>query len=301
VCFATMDAPCPPEHDTFTTVLSSGLIIGLVISYIPQHLRIILKRSSEGFSPWFLMLGSTASAAAMLNIIALQWSVLQCCRTISAGSCLESLGGIIQISLTWFLFTLILVLYMIYFPVHLKYAPAATFHDEDGRVHIAPPVRTEEWRLAITLSWVVAVHIVLIGFVTFLLVLTGVGRTTIGIWAGFLGVTSAISAAFQYFPQLLYTYRSKKVGALSIPMMCIQTPGAVLMVVSIAIRPGTDWTSWAPFAVAGIMQGALLAMCIVWHFRERRLGLDDFGHPVNAPAQPHPATPDERTHLLTHS
>lgn len=52
------------------------------------------------------------------------------------------------------------------------------------------------------------------------------------------------------------------------------------MVLSIALRPGTNWTSWATFAVAGIMQGTLLVMCICWKIRQKRLGLDDFGHNI---------------------
>ncbi|KAG6874948.1 hypothetical protein C0992_005850 [Termitomyces sp. T32_za158] len=99
-------------------------------------------------------------------------------------------------------------------------------------------------------------------------------------WATFLGVSSALLAAIQYAPQLIHTYRAKIVGALSIPMMCIQSPGAILMVLSIALRPGTNWTSWITFAVSGIMQGSLLAMCIVFHLRQRRLGLDEFGNPL---------------------
>ena len=62
-------------------------------------------------------------------------------------------------------------------------------------------------------------------------------------WATFLGVSSALLATVQYTPQLIHTYRLKLVGALSIPMMLIQTPGGVLMVTSIALREGTNWTS----------------------------------------------------------
>jgi hypothetical protein len=40
--------------------------------------------------------------------------------------------------------------------------------------------------------------------------------------------------------------------------MAIQVPGSVLFVISIAIRPGTNWTSWIPYAVTGAMQGGLL-------------------------------------------
>ena len=62
-------------------------------------------------------------------------------------------------------------------------------------------------------------------------------------WATFLGVSSALLATVQYAPQILHTYRMKLVGALSIHMMLIQTPGGILMVTSIALRKGTNWTS----------------------------------------------------------
>ncbi len=79
---------------------------------------------------------------------------------------------------------------------------------------------------------------VFFAFVTFLLLGTESSShsTRLTWWATFLGVSSTLLAAFQYLPQIVHTYRHKLVGALSIPMMCIQTPGAILMVTSIAIR-----------------------------------------------------------------
>ena len=74
------------------------------------------------------------------------------------------------------------------------------------------------------------------------------------LWTMFLGVTSALLAAFQYIPQIAHTWGIKLVGALSIPMMCIQTPGAVLMVLSIALRPGTNWTSESPLQIGGSLR-----------------------------------------------
>jgi len=64
-------------------------------------------------------------------------------------------------------------------------------------------------------------------------------------------------------------------------MMLIQTPGGILMVTSIALRKGTNWTSWITFAVAAILQGCLLIMCCVWKIRQDKLGIDDFGNPVD--------------------
>ncbi|GBE83663.1 hypothetical protein BKA93DRAFT_816135 [Sparassis latifolia] len=282
-----MSETCVPHHDYAANLLTGFLCIGITISYLPQHLRIILTKSSEGFSPWFLLLGSTSSASAMLNIIVMQWGIVKCCRVLSFGNCVESVAGIFQVFLTWFLFVLILVLYMIYYPRHLKYAELdVDMHDNRPPHHIKTPVPNDEWRLSIILSWVVFLHILFITFVTFLLLSTKPSpdpsrrSTQISLWATFLGVTSAALATLQYLPQLTKTYRLKLVGALSIKSMLMQSPGAVLMVLSVALRPDTNWTTWLVYAVAGILQGALLIMCICWRVRQRRLGIDDFGNPL---------------------
>jgi PQ loop repeat len=93
-------------HNSLAFTLSACISVGLVASYLPQHYRIISSRSSEGFSPWFLLLGmlrsplflrryytsfsfdrdrrvpkigATSSASSLLNVIALQWRVVRCC------------------------------------------------------------------------------------------------------------------------------------------------------------------------------------------------------------------------------
>ncbi|KAL4262812.1 PQ loop repeat protein [Pleurotus pulmonarius] len=285
-----MSNACTPHHDWFTATLTAGLCVGLIISYAPQHFRIINKQSSEGLSPWFLLLGSTSGASGFLNMVALQWGIVKCCRYVSAGSCAEITLGVVQVGLQWFLFTMIMVLYMIYYPPNLKYIAMnehEDYHDTRPSSSLTKqPIKREEWSLSIILSWVVVVHLILISFITFFFLLTATPSPSPSLplpkqvhsWATFLGVSSALLAAIQYAPQIAHTYRHKVVGALSIPMMCIQTPGAILMVTSIALRPGTNWTSWITFAVAGVMQGTLLVMCIFWKIRQQRLGIDDFGH-----------------------
>jgi hypothetical protein len=48
------------------------------------------------------------------------------------------------------------------------------------------------------------------------------------------------------------------------------------------------------FAVSGIMQTALLVMCIAWKFRQRRLRIDDFGYSLDS-ASSTPLTDDVDT------
>jgi len=88
-----------------------------------------------------------------------------------------------------------------------------------------------------------------ITFISFVLIPTSphdpsgtVRSAQLELWATFLGLTSGGLAMLQYAPQIVHTYRLKLVGALSIPMMLMQTPGGVAMVLSIALRPGTNWT-----------------------------------------------------------
>ncbi|KAH0831039.1 hypothetical protein J3R83DRAFT_13543 [Lanmaoa asiatica] len=302
-----MDPPtrtCHFKSDWTANGLAAILIYGLFISYIPQHLRIIRAGTSIGFSPWFLLLGSTSSAAAMLNMyvgrffvgvadigsrITLQYPVIRCCTQVSLGKCMEQTAGVFQVGVQWFLFTMILVLYMLYYPPNLKYIQLdIDTHDARPIHHIHTKLKSSEWRLSVIVSWIVFLHLATVTVTTFVLLVTSPPSPDptvphppqITLWATFLGVTSGLLAGVQYAPQLIRTYHLKLVGALSIPMMVIQSPGGIVMAVSIAIRPGTDWTSWVMYAVSAVMQACLLFMCFAWKIRQRRLGIDDFGRPL---------------------
>ncbi|KAK0556939.1 hypothetical protein OC846_000783 [Tilletia horrida] len=498
--FRDQPESCTPEHDPIALSLSIFLCIGLVVSYLPQIIRIIHKKSSLGFSPWFLLLGATSSSSSFLNLVALQWGLVRCCRHISAGACTESMMGIVQVMLQWLLFNVILVLFLVYYPKELRYdrhraaayvpvdadapnssavgsvhshltgttdggpgdldsldshiaanysgitSPGASGVDgpasgsafanlvpsfwpmwkapkkrplsaheeeEDGEEDeddeeeeellsdveeagesqvgasglqpgqngadertalLSIPAemrlwrhkrgskrRTPEWSLALALAWVVALHFSFILAVTLLLVstvpesaypepipyppipppaiafspvqlvladfhsqsqlvfnssastshalatptatlnstaaagasataamlrkaativATHPSRKMISRWAAFLGITGTALAAGQYFPQILHTQRAKHVGSLSIPMMCLQVPGSVIFVYSLAIRPGAEWSTVAAYIATGVLQLVLLIQCIAFTFRQKRLGLDDYGRPI---------------------
>ncbi|KAJ3563317.1 hypothetical protein NP233_g9016 [Leucocoprinus birnbaumii] len=281
------------SHDWLTNLITGVVIVGLFISYAPQHYRIISSKTSEGLSPLFLLLGSTSSAAGMWNMLTMQSGVAKCCSVVGFGRCIELIAGIFQVSVQWFCFTFVFFLYMKFYPERLKYVELdieVPTHD-DSRV-IKTPIQSSEWRFSILCARITLGHFIFCSLTTIYLLVTAVPPPSpevalpahIQSWATFLGVHSAILAAIQYAPQLIHTYQHKLVGALSIPMMCIQSPGAVFMILGIALRPGTNWTSWFTYLVAGLMQSSLLIMCIAWKIRQRRLGIDDFGNPVEPDA-----------------
>ena len=158
---------------------------------------------------------------------------------------------------------------MMYYPAHLRHVESGVEESElQPLLHTKTRVKSREWALSIVVAWIATVHLFVLLFflpvyklkklqyislflfiTTFYLLSTstlspdGALPPWIYSWATFLGVSSALLATVQYAPQLLHTYRMKLVGALSIHMMLIQTPGGILMVTSIALRKGTNWTS----------------------------------------------------------
>jgi hypothetical protein len=90
-------------------------------------------------------------------------------------------------------------------------------------------------------------------------------------WANFLGLLATGLAAIQYIPQIFMTWRLQETGSLSIPMMCLQTPGSFVFAASLYARLGRGgWSAWGLFIFTGILQGCLLAMSLGFLWRDRK-------------------------------
>jgi hypothetical protein len=66
------------------------------VSYLPQHCKIIARRSSRGLSP-------VSGTASIANILTLPESTrdMGCCREIGRFPCTAALLGIAQIGVQW--------------------------------------------------------------------------------------------------------------------------------------------------------------------------------------------------------
>lgn len=106
-------------------------------------------------------------------------------------------------------------------------------------------------------------------------------------WANFLGVMATVLAGIQYIPQIYTTYTLKHVGSLSIPMMCIQTPGGLLFAASLFARLGWEgWSTWVIYLLTAAMQGSVLAMGVYYELAARRQNGHANGVTESAPASP---------------
>ena len=75
-------------------------MIWLLISYIPQWGRIIVRQSAEGLSTLYILLGSLSGVCAIGNIMMLPSSQVDmgCCRENTRFACVSGLLGILQVA-----------------------------------------------------------------------------------------------------------------------------------------------------------------------------------------------------------
>ncbi|KAK9348402.1 hypothetical protein V1522DRAFT_398534 [Lipomyces starkeyi] len=230
------------NQSIFNFFISLALAFGIVFSYIPQHLRIILRKNSRGISPWYLLLGTTSGTCSLGNVLLLSADVMGCCGVLSGGKCFAATLGVIQIALQFSMFAIILILYLGYFPREI----------------------TTEHRLAVNVARMALAHFVITSFFALLVFVSG---KYVSLYAGFLGIQATLLAAFQYIPQLYMTYKLRHAESLSKHTLMIQAPGGFLWALSLALREGTSWSSWLPYFMSAVLQSCLLGMCIYFDYQ----------------------------------
>ncbi|KAI0514849.1 ATP synthase F0 [Xylaria bambusicola] len=263
----------------FTNFFISILILlGILLSYSTQHYRIISRGSSEGISPYFVLLGVTSANAQFGNILSLPESRadVACCKEVSPFECTAGLLGIAQIGTQWVCFATILVLFLVF------------FRRDDADITIEELERDPDqpsWRTALTVGGVCLIHGLLVVIVSAALAFGA--PTYLGTWANVLGIMAAALAGIQYIPQIWTTYKLKHAGSLSILMMTIQTPGGLLFAASLAARLGwAGWSSWGVYVLTAIMQGIVLTMAIRYEWPSYR---NSRSHSPSSPPLSRPA------------
>lgn len=234
----------------FNFYISLSLCIGIFVSYVPQHIRIMRRKTSEGISPWFLLLGITSGFCAFFNILLISKRIYQCCEVITAGKCFAASLGILQITVQALAATLILVFALI-FTRHQTLEPKEEYYKLQyvGKICLSFFVITGAFSLYVYKKY---------------------NSEQVDLLANSLGILGAILAGIQYFPQIYTTAHLQHVGSLSIPMMLLQTPGGFIWSASLAAREDTKWSSWLPYLTAASLQGILLIMAVYFEMRNRK-------------------------------
>lgn len=223
------------------------ITFGIFVSYLPQYYRIHVKRTSEGLSTNFLLLGSSSSIFTLTNIVLVSSRARQCCYSgaLSTFNCINSQLNLIQISIqcTCAIFILVLVL------VLTKGSGKQDKHEYSRIVKVGKIVGAHG---------ALAVLQVVVGFAS--------KQSTLYIIANTNGLLSTLLTVIKYVPQIYTTYTLKHPGTLSVGMMCIQTPGGFVFTATLFFAKGSHWSSWVSYLVAALLQGSLLTLCIYYEY-----------------------------------
>ena len=230
-------------------ILNWVLIVGVYISFVPQHVRVIRRRTSEGLSPSYLLMGAVSAFASFVNMYLVTVPARHCCTVaLNAYQCTNAMTGYIQVGVQALGFCLVLVL-CVYLT---KNSPNEPAHDYK----------------MIYRYYLFFVIYVIVNFIACICVVHAPGQQHgRNAYADVSGIVSLIFQIVQYFPQLWTTYRIREPGTLSIPSMIIQVPGTFYWAYSLYDEANSKWSSYLPFFAAASLQGILLLMCIFYRWR----------------------------------
>jgi uncharacterized protein with PQ loop repeat len=257
----------PLDHPHwFPVTLASGLVVGILVSYLPQHYKIFTRRTSEGISPWWVLLGGLSSIAAIGNILTLPTSRadMACCDELSGGACAAALLGVAQIGVQWTCFMGIILLYIVFYP--------RTEHEiEDLSASTGSLTKNSTAnnpRDPLLVGACIFVSLFAVALISISLVFRWPSHTQI--WADLLGTISGLLAAVQYIPQIYYTWVMGDLKSLSILTLLIQAPGAFVFAFSLYLRVGAEgWSTWLVYIVTGLLQFVLLGMAANYWSKKR--------------------------------
>ena len=96
--------------------LSIGIFIiaGLLVSYLPQFKLLLLKKSTQGLSKYFLLLGFLGTISSLENVILLQLKSIENCGRVTGFECISTTMGVIQVLTQTTCFITLTILFMTY-------------------------------------------------------------------------------------------------------------------------------------------------------------------------------------------
>ena len=234
-----------PEMGWFEILVGVVLSIGTIGSVIPQLVKLVLRRNSEGLSAWYLLIQFINHYAATCNITITNATYLHSCAFIGWG-CVPPL-------ITWIQNV---ILTIVYTPQIFFFFPF--FPKKSSWIDFKLPL--------IVTPFVLLTCDLLIASVVILELTDGeCGDVTYGFALAY-GITSTVCVVIQWTPQIITTFRFKGAGSLSILMLCLTAPGTGVLTIYMIFTTQQDISSWMSNAVSSIEQFILLFACVYYEY-----------------------------------
>lgn len=110
------DAECNPPLSGVEFGLGVFLLVGTLISFLPQHIKIIRMKSHVGLSLETAILGAVNTSAALVNYIGVEYyEMFDCCEGITGAECFGKVMPFLQLVVAYLCSAAIALLYLGYF------------------------------------------------------------------------------------------------------------------------------------------------------------------------------------------
>lgn len=242
--------------------------------FIPQHYEMAVDKSVVGVSPWLLFFSSLYTYLAALDTIILDAGGAFKCQD-SSYRCFMRDQPMIQM-----IGSAILSITMWYWYLKYHHESEDVVDDDERKLLGSFFYGTISARAFLNFFLASASAFTAVAFL--LVAFFGVrGQATVE-FAHLCGVLSAVLNALMWIPQIIVTYTFGHKGALSLGWVFASVVMDVAYSLYLAIM-GVHWTVWANNVPDGIQTGLLLVMLLRFEYRDRRRGVDDYGHIIGRP------------------
>lgn len=269
-------------------VILSGIVIalGVWISWLPQQVTFVVKKSTFGVSFWYILLTQVANWCPFINAVYLSWDLFHCCASyVSFWDCQKLLLALYQLAISVFSVTCIYICYVIYYdPVgppdmvepqnqelDMEYSDAV-FDITDKAMIDQPQVdkkRQQGRRTQIIIFIVYYIFTAIAVSVGFVMIFAaGPYSPPILFYSLCITTVGVLSVLIQFTPQIYVTWKLKSSGNLSLVMLILQAPGTWVWLVYLIYYE--TWTTWLSTLVAATQVTILLCQVVYYDFIAKR-------------------------------
>ncbi|OHT06800.1 hypothetical protein TRFO_05507 [Tritrichomonas foetus] len=255
---------CFGEYDIVWTICGCLIFIGTILSYLPQNVSIIARRSNYGINPLMTFDTQLGQNLVFLNILALHSSDLAGLFQSKVGDSthnikvLSTFLTICNQGMDWYSYKFIFLLNFM-------------FVDIETRTKRGPKKIKLDVILSRTLFGVsILIEFVMMSVYILVGVTKGFQSPNMRQFAKVVSILSAIANCVQYIPQMITTCTLRDRGSYSILSLGILIIGTTINFCFLFIGQGEDWSTILPVGVTVVQQIILFIICAYFMILRRR-------------------------------
>lgn len=227
------------------------LIIGLVVSFIPQYYKIISSKSVEGISHWSQGLNNISCFCALFGAFMLDYHVFSNCH--NDPYCGRDLIPFTQLLFIW-------ICLFINYILFIKYYNSTFEHSIKEALLVYG-----------FFSFYIFVFIICIGLTTLVLAANWENWEKHGkLFGSVLNIMSSMITTVVWVPQIITTINLRHIGSLSLLSLLIQAPGSLFTFIFQVYISKSSWFVGAPYLVCFIFQLTLLTLGFIFEYRKKK-------------------------------